>query len=99
MPQIWIIIGAIILSTFVVIKFMRTEEMIMRLFLIFFIFMIVTGSAVYLQSDASLSPKGIIDFTKTYLIWFSDAFDGAKSFSGRISEQDWKIESPKNKTN
>jgi len=99
MLQIGIMVGAIILSVFVVIKILRTEELVMKLFLIFFIFMIVTGSAVYIQSDASLSPKGMIDFTKTYLVWFSDAFDGAKSFSGRISEQDWKMETPKNKTN
>lgn len=74
-------------------------HIIKKIALIFFIFIIVSGSWIYVQSNASLgSPKEIIDFAKTYSVWFSNAFGNMKSFSGYASKEDLKVET-QNKTN
>ena len=68
-------------------------HMIKKAVFILLVFIVVTGFWIYIKSDASLgSPKGIIDFTRAYFVWFSNAFGNAKDVSGYISKQDWKNE-------
>ncbi|MEK6760607.1 MAG: hypothetical protein AABX93_01650 [Nanoarchaeota archaeon] len=51
-----------------------------------FIFILLTGTYVYFQSDSNIgNPDGAVDFTKTYMLWFSEVIP-AKSPSGYVSK-------------
>ena len=74
-------------------------HIIKKIVLILFVFIIVTGFWIYMESNSSLgSPKEIMDFAKTYFVWFSNSFGNVKDFSGYAGKQDWKTET-QNKTN
>lgn len=101
MYSVWIMIGAIVISVLVVMKISNTkQELVMKLVLILFVFVMITSGSVYVRSNASFgSPDGVIDFAKAYLAWFSNAFSNVNEVSGYIGKQDWKAKVPENKTN
>ncbi|MBI2042784.1 hypothetical protein HYT25_00140 [Candidatus Pacearchaeota archaeon] len=99
MASIWILIGIIILVVFIVMAISsKKQAIVVKMVFVIFLLLMLTLGYVYAKTNPDLSNvSGVMNFSKVYFAWLSNAFSNALDASGYISKQPWDVEG-KNKT-
>ena len=91
----WGFIALIVLIVFVVMKLAsKKQEVAVKLVLVIFTVIMVTGGYVFVVSDADFtSYDGVVGFGKLYLIWLDQAFFNLVGITGNVIDQQWALNS------